>query len=74
MRAVYRPQRASFTKWIMKTSIDGALWPLPMVLGLWLFLMVQVVNIWLLPHQPNTLVEQCARLQLASAPRAGHAR
>ena len=49
----------------MNARNDGGLWPLPAVLGLWLFLMVQAVGIWVQPHQAATLTEQCAKLQVA---------
>ena len=52
----------------MKTRNDSALWPLPAVLALWLFLAVQAVGVWVEPHRPATLTAQCERLQLATAP------
>ena len=53
----------------MKTFKDDALWPLGVVLGLWLFVVVQAVGIWLQPHQPAAVVDACAHLQLAQRAR-----
>jgi hypothetical protein len=53
----------------MRASFDGALWPLPLVVGVWLFLLLQVFGIWVQPHHPARLTEQCAKLQVAGVER-----
>ena len=50
---------------------NGALWPLPVVLAIWMIVLAQAVGIWLEPHQPQAARVQCERLQLALAPSAG---
>lgn len=55
----------------MRTSFNGALWPLPVVLAVWMVILGQAVGIWLAPHRPQAALAQCERLQLALAPSAG---
>jgi hypothetical protein len=50
----------------MLRPVNGALWPLPAMLAVWLFVALQAAGIWVGPHRRMTLAEQCARLQLSS--------